>query len=150
MNRHITRFSELRPPNMKNSPNEIDVLSVQAKGLAHPHPGHLQKTKKSCIGEGAQSPGRVELLGLAKEPIDLLITVNVRRLTPVTMREKVRSGNLRARVNSTEPDGEAPDHTQTVSPPKRLGFCGLGGPAKRQFRGDVRHALGLEKYNKVP
>ena len=150
MNRHVTRFSKLRPPDVKDSAIEVDIRSVQAEGFVHPHPRRHQQTEESRKGAGAESLGRGELLGSAKEPFDLLVAIDVRRLASVTMREKAWRWNLGARFGGTVPNGEAPDHTQTPSPSKRLSLRGLGGPAKRQFRGDVRGTLGLEKRNKIP
>jgi hypothetical protein len=98
---------------------------------------------------GTESLGREEFLGLAKEFVDLFFAIDMRRLTPVTMWEKVRGGNFRTRLGSTQPDGEAPDHAQTLGPPRRLSLGGLGSPAKREFCSDVRHTLDLQKRHKM-
>lgn len=150
MNRHITRFPELRPPDAKDPKAEVDIRLVQTKGFVHPHSGRHQQTEKSCKRTGTEPLGRRELLGSAKESFDLLVAVDVRRLTSVMIGEKACRGNLGARFGGAIPDGEAPDHAQTRSPASRFSRSGLSGPAKRQFCGDVRGTLGLEKRNKIP
>ena len=150
MNRHIARFSELRPPDEKDSEIEVDIGLIQTKDFIHPHPGRHQQTEKSCKCGGTEPLGRGELLGLAKESFDLFVAVNVRGFTSVKIWKEVRRGNLGARIGGAISDREASDHAQTRSPASRFSRSGLSGPAKRQFCGDVRGALGLEKCNKIP
>jgi hypothetical protein len=110
MNRHVTRFSKLRPPDVKNSAIEVDILSVQTQGFVDPHSRRHQQTKKSRIGASAESPGRRELSGPAKEPFDLLVAIDMRQLAPVAMREQSGGWNLGARFERAQPEGEASDH----------------------------------------
>src|SRR5438034_10868940 len=88
MNWHIALFSELRPPNVKDSALEIDILSAQTQGFAHPHSCCHQQAKKCRIGVGAESLGRGELLCSAKELFNLFVAVDVRGFALVTMREE--------------------------------------------------------------
>ena len=37
MNRHIARFSELRPANVKDSDLEVHILSVETEGFVDSH-----------------------------------------------------------------------------------------------------------------
>jgi hypothetical protein len=150
MNRHVTRFSPLSPPDGKDAAIAVDTRSFQTQGFAHPHPGHHQETEKSRKRAGAESLGGGELLGLVKKPFDLLVAIEVRRFASVTMREKLCRWNLGVRFGGAVPEGEAPNHTQTISPGSRLSRGGPGGPAKRQFPGDVGGALGLEKRHEIP
>ena len=106
MNRHITRFSKLRPPDVKDPALEINMHSVQTKSLLHPHSGRYQQAEKSRIGAGAKSLGRGELLSSAKELFNLFVAIDVRRLASVTMREKPDGRNLGARFGGAMPDGE--------------------------------------------
>jgi len=119
MNRHVTRFSPLSPPDVKDAAIEVDIRSVQTQGFANPHPGHRQQTEKSRKRAGTKSLGRGKLLGLAKEPFDLLVAIDVGRLASVSMREKFCGWNLGARFRGAVPAGEAPDHTQTLSRGRR-------------------------------
>ncbi len=111
MNWHIARFSELRPPNVKDSALEIDILSAQTQGFAHPHSCCHQQAKKCRIGVGAESLGRGELLCSAKELFNLFVAVDVRGFALVTMREETCGRNLRVRFGGTEPNGEAANRT---------------------------------------
>jgi hypothetical protein len=61
-------------------------------------------------GAGAEPFERGELLSLAKEFLNLFVTIDVRGLAAVAMREKPYGGNLGARVDGALPKGEAPDH----------------------------------------
>ena len=144
MNRHVTRFSPLAPPDVKDAAIEVDIRSIQTQGFANPHPGHRQQTEKSRKRAGTKSLRRGKLLGLAKEPFDLLVAIDVGRLASVTMWEKFCGWNFGARLRGAVPASEAPDHTQTLGPGRRLNLRELGGdPAKRQFRGDIRGTLDL-------
>jgi len=89
MNRNIARFSELRPPDVKDSKFEVDVRSIQTQGFVDSHPGRYEQAEKGCIGVGTEPLGRGELVGLSEEPCDLLIAIDMRGLTPLTMREKI-------------------------------------------------------------
>jgi len=60
MKRHVTRFSKLRPPDVKDSEIELDILSVQTEGFVHPHPSRHQQTEKSRKRVGAESLARGE------------------------------------------------------------------------------------------
>ena len=110
MNRNITRFPELRPPDVKDAEFEVDIRSVQTQGFVHPHSGRHQQAEKGRIGAGAESLGRGELLSLAKELLNLFVAIDVRGLAAVAMREKPYGWNLGARVDGALPKGEAPDH----------------------------------------
>src|ERR1700732_111015 len=149
MKRHVPRFSKLRPPYVKDSQSEVDILSIQTEGFVHTHPSYRQQTKKSCKRTSAQSLGRWELLRLAKEPFDLSIGIDVRSLASITMRENAYRRNLSPRVSSAEPAGETSHHSQTPSPGGRLRLRGLCCPAERQVRGDVRSTFSLQKGNKI-
>jgi hypothetical protein len=46
MNRHIRRFSKLRPPDVKDSALEINLHSVQAESFVHPHSGRYQQAQR--------------------------------------------------------------------------------------------------------
>jgi hypothetical protein len=96
---------------MKDSAIEVDIGSVQAEGFTHPHPRHCQQTEEGRKRAGAESLGRGELLGPAKQSLDFLVAIDVRRLASVSMREKSCRGNLGARFGGAVPDGEAPDPT---------------------------------------
>src|SRR6266566_7878218 len=85
MNRHITRFSKLRPPDVEDSALEINVHSVQAQSFVHPHSCRHQQAEKSRLGAGAKSVGRGELLSSAKELFNLFNAIDVRGLASVTM-----------------------------------------------------------------
>src|SRR5215470_18563060 len=50
MKRYVTRFSKLRPPDVKDSALEVDIRAIQPKGLVDPHPCRYQQTEKSRIG----------------------------------------------------------------------------------------------------
>jgi hypothetical protein len=150
MNRHITRFSEFRPSDVKDSKFEVDIWSVQTQGFVHSHPGRYEQAEIGCIGVGTEPLGRGELLGLSEEPCDLLVAIDMRGLTPLTIREKVCGGNLRARVNSAQPDGEAPDSGQTPSPLSRVDLGRLSGPMKCQFCGNEGGTLSSKKRHKIP
>jgi len=129
---------------------QVNIRPVQMKGFVDPHSRRHEQTEKGCIGTGTESLRRGELLGSAEEPFDLLVAIDVRRLASVAMREKADGWNLSARLAGTVPEGEASDHAQSPSPGRRLSLCGLGGPAKREFPGDVGGALDLEERYKVP
>jgi hypothetical protein len=107
MDGHITRFSKLRSPDVKDSALEINIHSIQTQGFVHPHSGRYQQTEKGRIGAGAKSVGRGELLTFAKDDFDLFIAINVRGLTSVAMREKSSRRNFGARFGGAMPDGEA-------------------------------------------
>ena len=134
---------------MKNSQSEVHILSVQTEGFVDAHPGHRQETEKSRKRAGAQSLGGWELLCLAKEPFDLSVGIDVRSFAAITMRKNAYRWNFSPKVPSAEPTGEAPHHSQTPSPGGGLRLPGLGCPAKRQFRGDVRSTFDLQKRNKI-
>jgi hypothetical protein len=110
MDWHVTRFSELRPPDVKDAEFEVDIRPVQTQGFVDPHSCHHQQAKKGRIGAGAESLGGGELLRAAKKPFNLFVAVDVRWLAAVTMREKSYRGNLGAWVDGAMPDGKAPDH----------------------------------------
>jgi hypothetical protein len=129
---------------------QVNIRPVQMKGFVDPHSRRHEQTEKGCIGTGTEPLMRGELLGSAEEPFDLLVAIDVRRLASVAMREKADRWNLRTRLAGTVPEGEAPDHTQSPSPGRGLSVYRLGGPAKRQFPGDVGGAFDLEERNKVP
>jgi hypothetical protein len=120
------------------------------EGFIDPHSRRHEQTEKGGIGTGTEPLRRGELLGSAEEPPDLLVAIDVRRLASVAMREKADGWNLRTRLAGTVPEGKAPDHTQSPSPGRGLSVYRLGGPAKRQFPGDVGGAFALEELNKVP
>src|SRR6266550_76584 len=110
VNRNITRFSELRPSDMKDAELEVDIGPVQTQGFVHPHSCCYQQAEKGRIGEGAESLGRGELLSSAKEFFNLFVAIDVRGLASVPMRENPCGGNLGARFAGAMPNGEAPDH----------------------------------------
>jgi len=110
MNRHITRFPELRALDVKDAELEVDIGPVQTQGFFHPHSGRYQQAEKSHIGAGAEPLGRGELLSSTKELGNLFVAIDVRGLAAVTVREKSEGGNLGARVDGAIPKGEAPDY----------------------------------------
>jgi hypothetical protein len=135
---------------VKDSGIQVNIRPVQMEGFVDSHACRYEQTEQGCIGAGTEPLRRGELLGSAEEPCDLLIAIDVRRLASVAMREKADGWNLRTRLAGTVPEGEAPDHTQSPSPGRGLSVYRLGGPAKRQFPGDVEGAFDLEELNKVP
>ena len=110
MNRHITRFSKLRPPDVKDAELEVDIRPVQTQGFVHPHPCRHQQAEKGRIGVGTETFGRGELLSSAKEPFNLFVAVDVRGLAAVTIREKSCGGNLGPRFDGAMSNGETADH----------------------------------------
>jgi hypothetical protein len=42
MNRKVTRFPELRPPDVQDAKLAVDIGSVQTPGFVHPHSGRYQ------------------------------------------------------------------------------------------------------------
>jgi hypothetical protein len=58
---------------------------------------------------GAEPFGRGELLSSTKKLLNLFVAVDIRGLSPVTMREKSCRRNLGARFDSAIPDSEASD-----------------------------------------
>src|SRR5437588_147425 len=109
MNRNITRFSKLRPPDLKDSEFEVDIRSVQTQSFVHPHSCYQQEAEKGRIGARAEPLGGGELLRMAKKLFNVFVAINVRRLAPVRIREKSYRGNLGARIDGAMPNGEAPD-----------------------------------------
>src|SRR5712691_6038355 len=103
MNRHITRFSKLRPPDVEDSEFEVDIWLVQTQDFVHSHSGRHQQAEKGRIRAGAKSLGRGELLSSAKELFNLFVAIDVRRLASITMREKSCRGNLGTRFDGAMP-----------------------------------------------
>src|SRR6516165_12433524 len=106
MNRHIARFSELRPPDVKDALIEVDIRSIQPNDFIDSHSGRYHEAEKSCKSASTEPLGGRELLGLAKESFDLLVAVNVRGFTSVMIWEEVRRGNLGARIGGAIPGRE--------------------------------------------
>jgi len=138
MNRQVTLFSKLGPPDVENSEIKVHVVAVQTQGFAYPHSCHRQQSEKSRKRTGPEPLGRGKLLGPAKEPFDLLVAIDMRQLAAVAMREEAGGWNLGARFERAKPDGEASNHAQAPSPGGRVRLRWLCGPAKCQFGGDVR------------
>src|SRR5437879_12442421 len=106
MNRYITRFSELGPPDVKDSEFEVDIRSVQTQGFVHPHSGRYQQAEEGRISAGAKSVERGELLTSAKDVFNLFIAVDVKRRASVAMREKSCGANVRDGLGGATAAGE--------------------------------------------
>ncbi len=64
-------------PDVKNSAIEVDIRPVQTEGFVHPHSRRHQQTERGCIGVGAEAFKGGELLGLAEEPFNLSLAVDM-------------------------------------------------------------------------
>jgi len=106
MDRHVTRFSELRPPDVKDAKFDVDIRPVKAQGFAHPHCCCHQQADEGRVGILKES-GVVEF---GEGFFNLFAAIDVRWLTTVTMREKSWRGNFGEWIDGAMPDGKAPDY----------------------------------------
>ena len=70
---------------------EVYIRSVR-RGFVYPHDRRHQQTEEGRKRASAESPGRGKLLGSAKQSLDFLVVIDMRRLASVTMRQSPAGG----------------------------------------------------------
>src|ERR1035441_418083 len=92
--------------------------------------------------------GRIKLSGGSNQAPDLLVAVEVRSLSMVTVRKQPWRGDFGPWIQRTYVMSQATHHSQAIGPLGGLAVGRLGGPFQRQLRGNNGSLFLLGKSHK--
>jgi len=125
----------------------IEVVAVQAVGLARPQAGHRQQPNQRLVGQRGRP---VAHLSCGPHQCGhLVLAEQVGRGTCVPAREQIGWGDLVTGIEGVQVDGEAADGAEPQPVPVGCGALRRSGPRRHHLDGEARDAQRVEVIGEI-
>jgi hypothetical protein len=121
MHRHLTGLAELGSVQGEHPVLQIDVHVAQSHRLGHPQPAAADQTEQRLEDNAAQARCRAEPARGTQQFDELLVAVDVRRLSLGQTTEDRIVGDLGARLELPQPSRERAQQLEPARPGARIG-----------------------------
>ena len=150
MDGNETSLAKLAAPHGEQAAPQVDVVPVERERLGNAQARDSKEAEERGVGWPAQPQRRREPGGLPDERSDLLVAVDVGRVTAVAGHEKPRGRHLGAGLGRTQPAREAAHVAEARRPGGGRGRARRPCPAQRELGRDDGRPLPVGELDEAP